>query len=767
MPVSPLPSSRQKTPLHRPLRLPLTVLALLVLAFILELGWTRWRLEGGMLLFHHTPNGWQTMPAPKGFPETMRVSSGGTVWVLTLETGLSHWDGASWQYSPDFTHQTGYRSVDFALDGEQAWTPTAHGMLHWDGQQWHMDNHATARFGASIVAGGGEIWVIDSSGKLSHFAKGQWQSQNLVLRGVDWSENRYTDKPKLARTGDGTLWLMRHGLWRLDSSNWTKVTEGAYTLPDAQMMGAAEDRVWLSDAAGLHSVSADLKHWAFYSKPQMGLSSHEEVYLAAPAGRRTYFAAGRYSLEFDGSNWRKLPVPDGGGAVADSLAAGPDGSLWIVGSPLTRSQEALRYLIYFTMLTPVAILIAAGWVIVRFRRRQKDQHQRVTRAVEHATGEVPVELEGAAGILRIRGGFGIAFLWIGTFVCYALLRSVWPKAPYWTIAAIALTIHLLMTFQESLIKRRPQPSDPIGPGAPSRYDWAKSWKAVAGAAALLLLVNLDRLPMLRFLRGYWLWIFVLAPVVYQTLAVHLLHRALRRGDYDGALNIVRWANFYNPWGVEPLRMSGHVLVLAGRYREAEHTLRRSLASSQARESYGTALEYLGDVLMEEGRYDEAMRSYEAALHAFPWRRRPYRGMAEMLLRRGGKPEQALEYIERIVDFSDISWRQRKANGKPQDDYWSLKAWALARVGRTSEVAEAIENALRDTNKKAAPDMATTHYRAALAMQALGNEGAATEHFQLAVQFDPNGRRGALAQAELRKAKVWEDVPQLATHEPHR
>jgi len=29
-----------------------------------------------------------------------------------------------------------------------------------------------------------------------------------------------------------------------------------------------------------------------------------------------------------------------------------------------------------------------------------------------------------------------------------------------------------------------------------------------------------------------------------------------------------------------------------------------------------ALEYLGDTLMEQGRYDEAQRSFEAALHTF-------------------------------------------------------------------------------------------------------------------------------------------------------
>ena len=757
MSTSPLFPSMQKTSLQR-LRVPLSVLALLVLAFILEIRWMHASMLDGMSLHHQTLSGWQTLPAPKGLPEAMHVSGRGMVWVLTLETGLSRWDGTSWQYSPDFSQKLGYLRRDFALDGEQVWAPARNGVLHWDGRNWHLDSAVTTGVGASIVAAGGEVWVIDLSGKLSHFANGRWHSQNLVLPGVDWSEKSFALRPKLARTEDGTLWLQRQHLWRSDAANrtvgssWTRVAAAPGALEDAQLIGGAGDRVWLSDASGLHSISADGKHWTSYSRRQVGLAAHEGVDLAAPAGTRTYFATSLDPLEFDGSNWRKLSVP--GGANVSSLAAGPDGTLWILGTTLSGSPNALRYLLFLTILTPVAILIAAGWVIVRFRRRRKDQHQRVTQAVEHATGEVPVELGAgpkSSGVSRT------VLLWIGTFVCYALLRAAWPKTPYWSIAAIAVTIHLLMTFQESLVKRRPRPSDPIGPGAPSRYDWAKSWEAVAGAVALLLLVNLDRLPMLRFLRGYWFWIFVLVPVVYHMLAVKLLHRAVQRGDYDGALNIIRWTHFYNPSGLEPLRMSGQILVSAGRYREAEDTLRRSLASSRAGASYGSALEYLGDALLEQGRYDEAMRSYEAALLAFPWRHRPYRGMAELLLRRGEKPGQALEYIEKIIDFSGLSWSQRKGNGKPQDDYWALKSWALARVGNTSEVAEAIENALRDTNKNTAPDLATTHYRAGMAMQALGDESAANTHFKLAIELDPHGRRGMLATAALRETGVWAKV----------
>jgi tetratricopeptide (TPR) repeat protein len=755
MSTSPLLLNPEKKPAKRSLLVPIVLLGILVVAFFVELRWTRSMTAGRVSLFHQTPAGWQKLPAPSAYPESLRISKGGTVWTLN-EPGavLSRWDGARWQDYKDPGFRRVYMDRDFALDGEQLWAATELGVLHWDGQKWHTDRSITAGFESSIVAGGGEVWVIDSAGKLSHFSDGQWKSHTVELPGMKWAED--VQPPQLARTEDGTLWLGYQGLWRWDGANWTRMTDGQDTLLHARLAGAAGNRIWLSDVKELRSLSLDGKQWTVYPNQKIGLTERVRVREAAYSGTRTWFATTRGILEFDGSNWRKPTLPDRLGIIY-GVNVSPDGSLWIMGAPPYAPARTQRILLILFGLTPLAGLLVVVWIVKRFRRRQMDQHQRVAQAVQHATGEVPEELEAGAHKLKSNSAYGLIFLGIGTGVGYLVLRRFWPAAPYWTIAAIGLTLHLLMTFQESLIKRRPKPSDPIGPGAPSRYDWAKSWKAVAGAAALLLLLNIDKLPMLRFLRGYWWWIFLLGPTVYQALAMLLYSRAAKRGEYDAALNIIRWTNFYNPSGVEALRMSGNILVVAGRYREAEDTLRRSLASSQARESYGAALENLGEALLEQGRYNEAARSYEAALLAFPWRHRPYRGMAEMILRRGEKPEQALEYIEKILDFSGISWRQRKANGNARDDYWSLKAWALARMGRGSEVADAIESALRATNQASAPDMAATHYRAGMAMQALGDEPSANEHFKLAILFDPHGRRGALAQAALKETNVWGTV----------
>jgi tetratricopeptide (TPR) repeat protein len=188
---------------------------------------------------------------------------------------------------------------------------------------------------------------------------------------------------------------------------------------------------------------------------------------------------------------------------------------------------------------------------------------------------------------------------------------------------------------------------------------------------------------------------------------------------------------------QPLRLRGLALLLAGRYREAEENLRLAIAATKSGAEQARTLENLGDSLMEQGRYDEASGSYEAALRSQTGYLGPYRGMAELLLRRHQDPQRALEFVENSP--SGPAWNRWTLTGDTRDDYWALKAWALAELGRTGEVGPAIENAMRATNRKSRPAMAATFYRAGMAMQALGKDKPAAEYFTRARAADPKGR----------------------------
>ena len=731
---------------------PLMLLALMFVATVGLIMWTGNRSRFTNPIFRQTKNGWEQVPSPAGPPETVRISAKGTVWVLTWShTGLRRWDGDRWRSVKFSDTKTGYINGNFALDGEDVWTPTERGVQHWDGQRWHSYGEVIPGQGASAVAGDGQVWIVDGTAKLFHFANGKWVSQKLVLPGIATQRSPEDQGPQLARTADGTVWLVSQRVWRLSGDFRIPVISDGKLLDNVTLLGAAGDRLWLLETSGIRVVSADGSSQR-YTAAETGIPDEGALYDVASDGRLTWFATGKGLVEFDGSHWRQIPRPSERAAGIHAIAAAPDGTLWAIGmTPGGLSRN--RYLIYLNFLPGLGMLGGWIWLLQRVRRRQLQQHQRVAQAVQHATGQVPVELEIGERQLASSGWIWAIYIFGGSLAFY-FIRKAWPQAPYWMIPVLIIAVHIVITVQQSLVKRKPQAWDPIGPGAPSQYDWGKTLKSVGGAVFFILILNADRFPALRFLRGYMFWAVIVAAIGYKSLGIRLMNQALRRADYDGALKVIRGFHFYNPSGSEGLRMSGHILLLAGRYREAEDVLRRSFTSSHAAATYGMALEYLGDTLMEEGRYDEAQRSFEAALHTFTWLRRPYRGMAEMLLRRGQDPQKALQYVESIVDFAGLSQLQIKNNGRPQDDYWSLKAWALACAGRSSEVAGAIENALKATSPKCLPDLAATHYRAGMAMQALGNVSEAKEHFRRAVEYDPQGRRGRLASAAMQDARVW-------------
>lgn len=706
-------------------------------------------------VYRHSGGAWRPLPEFPGRVEALRVAPDGAGWAMGYDRGngevFARFDGGAWK-SIGGPERIWISNEDFALDGREIWGAAHDKVVHWDGERWQTYADVPADV---VIASGGRAWALDSQGRLRRVEAGKWTTLEVAPPGEKWGGDDSWAESTLARTDDGALWLAREKLWRTDGRTWKEI-DGGGEYP--ALLGTAGDRVWVWNGQDVRAISSDGENQKRYTPAEMGLGRDPGFTGAVSRGGVTYFAAARGVAAFDGAKWTRDPGPGGGVKHISAVGIGPAGERWAIGITPNANWRYVRYVPFVVPFAIVLSMLAIPiWMVRRFKRDRLAESQRVRHAVELATGAAPEHLERAERRLKRESSwFGASMsviLPVVSLIAYSTLRIFWRGAPVWMFLVLAIAFHGIHVLWNSLVKRTPKPWDPIEPGGPG-YDWSEVRRALPGTLAIFVLMNFETIrryagnPVTWVLVGFWAW------MAYRTLTAVFVNKALRGASYDEAGRIVLKFHFHNPDGAHSLYLRGLALTLAGRYREAEDLLRRAIAETRGGMRQAYALDCLGNALMEMGRYDEARRTFEAALHARPGFRRPYRGLAEILLREHGDPRKSLEYVEQIVGPSGPSWNKWGINNEVRDDYWALKAWALAELGRSAEVATAIENAIRFTNLKSKPSAGATFYRAGMAMQAMGNEKAAIEYFERARDADPEGRAGKIAKAALGERTVF-------------
>ncbi len=574
--------------------LPILIGALLLTA---EIHWFSWRpsfLEPSQNAVYRIAGGvWQRLPDLPGDPEKLQVSPGGAVWALYWHRGigteLARWDGSA----GDSTPWRIYRAADFgvaatsasnfALDGENVWAATDKGVLHWDGARWKLYREAISTREPSIVAAHGQAWVLGERGSLAHFDGAHWTQQQVELSGgVKW-DDEWASSPQLARTEDGSLWIVRDGVWISDGPRWAAMKSGGADFHAADLVGATGQSIWLSDHDELVALAAGgpLKRFA---SAEMGIS-REGIEDMTESGGRIEVATSRGILEFDGSAWRRLSLPGNGVQGVVGIRPGAGGEMFAIVNiphPLARArwQRLIRSIPLVLMLGVVAMIV---WVVKIYKSQQLDEHQRLQQAVVHATGAVPEEFARDERLLAKQSSWWSASLTVGVILGasmgFFVARIFWPGLPSWIFLALALGLHVAVTVAQSLIRRTPRPWDPIEPGGPS-FDWGPTRQALPAALGVFLLMNLGSFPVV------WLLLGVAALMWYKVLEQKFIVWALRRANYDEALKVVRGFRFYNLEGEAAQFRLGRILLLAGRFREAEEALRRAVARLRLARSTG-------------------------------------------------------------------------------------------------------------------------------------------------------------------------------------
>jgi tetratricopeptide (TPR) repeat protein len=154
------------------------------------------------------------------------------------------------------------------------------------------------------------------------------------------------------------------------------------------------------------------------------------------------------------------------------------------------------------------------------------------------------------------------------------------------------------------------------------------------------------------------------------------------------------------------------------------------------------------------RSAEALRAFEGASGIRPADSQPWRGRAELLLRQGLDPTQALDHAETALRFYRASLCERLLDRPRLGVTVSVKAWALAACGRGADARQAIEEALKSPARGTRSPLAHIHYNAGMALVALSDPAGATAHFKRAADLDPEGRWGRLGASMLRERASW-------------
>jgi len=230
-------------------------------------------------------------------------------------------------------------------------------------------------------------------------------------------------------------------------------------------------------------------------------------------------------------------------------------------------------------------------------------------------------------------------------------------------------------------------------------------------------------------------------------------QAYRRGDYETALRATEGLRAADQ-ETSYCFFRGSMLMHLGRLDEAEPLQRRAVLRQSDPRRSALAYSQLGQNLQEQGRYDDAMDCFEAALRRCPGKGSVYRHLAELQLHRGDCPTEALKWANMATGAERASEAEtpgmEEVNRLNLGLALSALAWAVA-VARQdrARVDQLMNEAIPLMGSNAKPYLAQAHYHAGRAYSALGDLGKQAEHFDEAARLDPKGTWGCLAKSSSR------------------
>jgi tetratricopeptide (TPR) repeat protein len=123
--------------------------------------------------------------------------------------------------------------------------------------------------------------------------------------------------------------------------------------------------------------------------------------------------------------------------------------------------------------------------------------------------------------------------------------------------------------------------------------------------------------------------------------IQAVSSAYRAGDYAAGLQATERLKDGTTATGEYCMFRGYMLHQLGKFNEAEASFRQALPLRSDPRLRALSLNSLATVLMDQGRFTEAIAFYENASQVWPDRGASLRGIAEVWLRQGREPAEAL------------------------------------------------------------------------------------------------------------------------------
>ncbi len=186
-------------------------------------------------------------------------------------------------------------------------------------------------------------------------------------------------------------------------------------------------------------------------------------------------------------------------------------------------------------------------------------------------------------------------------------------------------------------------------------------------------------------------------------------------------------------------LQAEMLIQLDRAAEGEQLLRQMAQTEQEPKRMAMVQSQIGQVLMRQQRYDEAMECFERALRDWPERGSTHRDIAEWWLRQGSNSAEALRWARLAVE-KEMAGRGLSADSKAISLGQELATLAWSVAVHSHDEAEvdrlADQVAFPGTTPMCSLAMSSVHFGKAYA--ALGYTDRGALYFESAAQQDPNG-----------------------------